>query len=349
MIFFSVALAGRFGAWCDIVIARLVEEALGTTEIIGADTLEQFVFGVIKAQTPNVVIASRQPLGSLWTALSQSNRPFTLAIDDPRFAMEHLVGRCGTEFVEATRIVAKSYASMASCALCRGAMGIRGDQARADPVAVAGEIARHLGLAVGDTVVAKIVETVMLDPGLSLTESGSHQWWDKIALSQRIIADGAIDPYNSFFDGKGLGPLTWERDLFFINEEDERHRQSASRPVDLTGRPRFVIDGPDITLPQGAWSANLALGFSEGAAELSYLVEVYAGAPLAQTRIEPTGRRIVEITLDFAIAEPRSIAIRVFNERAAFHGQLAVGHATIIAQGHVRPETRNYFATVLTE
>ena len=41
MILFSVSLPGRFGDWCDHVIARLAETALGSVVPTGANTAEE--------------------------------------------------------------------------------------------------------------------------------------------------------------------------------------------------------------------------------------------------------------------------------------------------------------------
>jgi hypothetical protein len=150
------------------------------------------------------------------------------------------------------------------------------------------------------------------------------------------------------FAGGDLTPITWERELFFINEEaHEERRQPASRPADITGRPRYVVLGPYITLPPGSWAATVALGFSEGAAEMSYIVEVITDTRLAHVRIEPGKQRFVEANLNFSLAEPQMITIGVYIERAAFDGRLALGHVIVTSHAGPRPETRDYFASAL--
>jgi hypothetical protein len=90
------------------------------------------------------------------------------------------------------------------------------------------------------------------------------------------------------------------------------------------------------------------LGFTPEAAEISYIVDVHAETQLAQIRIEPGTRRFMEANLNFLLKEPLMIAVRVWNERAAFDGQLALGHVTLIRQTTARRETREYFANVLS-
>jgi hypothetical protein len=105
--------------------------------------------------------------------------------------------------------------------------------------------------------------------------------------------------------------------------------------------------GPYISLPPGSWSATVALGFSEGAAEMSYIVEVITDARLVHVRIEPGKQRFVEVNLNFSLTEPHVITIGVYIERAAFDGRLALGHVIVTPHAGPRAETRDYFASAL--
>ncbi len=348
MVFTSVVLPSPFGEWCNAVIARLVESALGPVELAGADTIEQFTHAVMRTELPYLVVGSCQTVGRLWSALAGAERSFVVALDDPRLALQNLVVRHGSNFVEATRIVAKSCASVLSSIPLPRALVLHAEQAVTDPVGAATAIARHLELHVNESDIVQIVAALAdLNPGRWRIEA--KLWWDDLEASRRALA---IDALGSYFDCVAvgdLGPVTWGRELFFIDEEQSpEQRQPASRPVDVTGRPRFVIYGPDITLPPGAWSAEIALGFTPEAAEISYIVDVHAETQLAQIRIEPGTRRFMEANLNFLLKEPLMIAVRVWNERAAFDGQLALGHVTLIRQTTARRETREYFANVLS-
>lgn len=349
LVFLSIAIPSRFAEWCDLVIARLVEQSLGPAEVIHTDTLEQFALGLLRAKSSNVIVGSRQMVGWLWSAIPQANMRFILALDDPRLALENLVLRHGMDFVEATRITAKSCASVVSCRSISGALALRASECEANPLAAAEGIARHLGLGVSETDIAKVVAAAS-DLGIWPCREKDNAWWGGLETSQRALAIGAIDPYIGCLGGADLEPITWERELFFINEEQPReHGQLASRPVEITGRPRCLVHGPYITLPPGLWSATVALGFSPEAAELTYTVDIHADALLTQARIQPDGQRFVEASLNFSIVEPDMIGIRISNERAAFDGRLALGHVVMMPHTGLRPETRNYFATALGE
>src|SRR5215475_9515367 len=115
MIFFSIGLPSCFTEWCDNVITGLVQQALGPVETAGVDTIEQFALAVLRARSPYQMIASRQTVGRLWSALPEASNGIIVILDDPHLALENLVVRHNLDFVQATRIVARSCAAVVSC------------------------------------------------------------------------------------------------------------------------------------------------------------------------------------------------------------------------------------------
>lgn len=349
MFFFCIGLPSRFTEWCQAVTAHLVEQILGPTQGIEVDTLDQFAVQAIRAESPYVVVGSWQIAGQLWAVLGETNKPFILTGGDPRHALENLAARHGVDFLEATRVVAKSCATLVSCAAMPGALVLDAGRDAADPLATAAAIARHFGLAVGDGEITNLLGPLAAADLLPDREA-HRSWWERLDDVQRALVAGAVDPYSAGLAGGDLGPITWERDLFYMREEPPtEHDPPASRPIDVTGRPRHFLYGPYITLPPGAWSATIALGFSAEAAELSYRVEVCAGteAVLSAVTLQPGQQQVVEANLSFSIAVPDMVEIRILNERAAFDGRLALGHVVMTPAGTIRPETRSYLETVL--
>jgi hypothetical protein len=350
MIFFSLGLTSRFAEWCDAVTTRLACQAVGPIETVLANTIEEFAIGALTVQSPHVLVASRLLAGRLRRALAQANRHFLVAIDDPRLALEDLV-RNGMDFTDATRMIANSCASMTSCINIPGALVLHAEKAGTDPAATVEEIARHFEFGVNDTDIANIVHALG-DLGLAPQREEIEFSLDRLDEAQRALVSGALEPYVERFAGGDLEPITWERELFFINEDPPPQRAPpASRPADITGRPRFVIFGPYIALPPGLWLATVALGFSNDAAEMSYIVDVYAGTQLAQVRVQPGSERFIEVNLHFAVDESleQAIEVRIGNELAAFDGRLALGHVTLTPQGYIRGQTRKYLATALSD
>jgi hypothetical protein len=193
---------------------------------------------------------------------------------------------------------------------------------------------------------------VLRDEGVVPLPADDDAWWDSLEERQQALVNGALGAYVDHFAGGPLGKITWERELFFISEEPATHEPVlASRPVDITGRIRFLVYGPYINLPPGSWSASVILGFSPEAAGMTYIIEVFAGTQLTHVRIEPGDERIFEANLHFSLdaAIDQPVQIRIHNERPAFDGRLALGYVIITPQADVRGDTRAYLATVLRE
>jgi hypothetical protein len=347
MFFFCIGLPGYFTEWCHAITARLVERALGPTQGLYADSGEQLLVSAIGASMPHLIVGSCHIAGRLWTSLAEANRKFVLVLDDPISAIQDLVeGRQG-ELLDTTRTVAGSCASMTSCMLLPGALVLDRRRDAGDPAVAVAAIAQHFEIPVDAAGIREVIAS--LEAAEPTPEpANAEEWWDSLDERERAVIAGAIDPYRARFDGGELEPITWERELFYLNEEPAvEPNPPASRPIDLTGRPRHIVHGPYITLPPGAWSVGIALGFSPEAAQLTYLVNVATDTVLSEITVQPDGARLLDVNLSFALAEPSGVTIHVCTERAAFDGRLALGHVVVAPSGAIRAETRDYLATVL--
>jgi hypothetical protein len=351
MIFFSIGLPGRLAEWCDAVIFRLAQRALGPVELVSLNTLDELALAMIRTGASHFVVCARQPGGGVQTALAQAGRRFIAVLDEPRAALRDLATRPGSDLIAATRAIASSCASMLNCAAMPAALVLNGVEHGDDLVATASMIARHLDLDVNGEEIETIV-TLLRDEGVAPKPAGDEAWLDSLEGSQRALVNGALGAYVDHFAGGALGRITWERELFFLSEEPATHEPvPASRPVDITGRIRFLVYGPFINLPPGSWSASVILGFSPEAAGMTYIIEVFAGTQLTHVRIEPGDERIFEANLHFSLdaAIDHPVQIRIHNERPAFDGRLALGYVTMTPQASVRGDARAYLATVLSK
>jgi hypothetical protein len=348
MVFFSIGLPSRLAEWCDALIVRLVGDCFGSTEAVSVNGLEELAAAVIRMQSAHLVVGSRQPVPRLQAEILQCGRPFLVALGDPRGALRNLVEQGITDLANATRAVASGCAAMLTINQGAHALVLTSEDAR-DLPAVAAAIARHFEIPIDADEVAALVEQL---PGIEREEADSWSWWDGLSEREQATITGAIDPYIAHFAGDDLERLVWEPELFYLSEEPIGPALvAATRPVDLTGRPRIVVYGPFINLPPGAWSTDVVLGFSAEAAGLSFLVEVFAGAQLAQTRITVTGEQVIEtwlsFTIDASIDQPAQI--RIWSERSAFDGRLALGYVAINRQATIPDETRERLTNVLRQ
>jgi len=346
MIFFSIGLPSRFAEWCDAFLVQLVERQFGSVQAVALNGLEELAAAVIRAQTANLVVCSRQPVVRLQTEILQAGRPFLVALGDPRAALAHLVDRAGYNLVDATRSLASSCAAMLTITKAPHALVLTPGDAQ-DVLAVAAAIVQHFQIPIDPSEFSALVDQ---PPGAELEEADGGSWWGQLSERERSIINGALEPYISDFQGRGLDRVTWEPELFYTTAEPPGATLvPANGPIDITGRVRFLIFGPFITLPPGQWLVDVVLGFSAEAAGMSFIVEVFAGTQLASTRIEVVGEQVVEVRLNVTIGNlvDQSVEIRVFNERAAFDGRLILGYVSMTPQASLPEETRERLANVL--
>jgi hypothetical protein len=330
MLFFVTGLPGRFSEWCDAVTGRCAERGRQPTAAIQANTIEELTLAAMKLGTSQAVIAARQPGGLLRRALVEALRPFIVALDDPRGALADLVSRRGVGMAMATRQVASSCASVISFHAAPGALVLRADRDGKDQLSTADAIARHLQLDITDGEIAEIVGSLgggddVLDP------DEIAAWWEGLDPGERAMASGALGPYLDQFAGRGVGPISWAPELFFVGD---RPGVSATGGVDITGRARCLLRGPHIMLPPATWSLSLAVDVSPEAAEHSFVVEATAGGVVGRTVIHPTGVGVIETDLTLVLDDlpDQPVELLLSNERPAFGGHLTLVRVTLTPQ-----------------
>ncbi|HTV90559.1 MAG TPA: hypothetical protein VME41_16195 [Stellaceae bacterium] len=341
MIFFSIGLPGRFAEWCDRLVLRLVEHRGESVASVALNRLDELAIAAIRTRRSNLIACCRQPVLQLQSEIARAEVPFVLTLGDPRTAVREQVARMGCTIADATRAVASSCAMMLTMARTPQALVLTDADAGNLPE-VAAAIAAHFEIAISEGEAARLASE-LAEPGSKTVGDEDASWFAGLSGREQAIVRGALDPYVTYFDDDDVRRLVWESELFYISEEPIAPALvPATRPVDLTGRPRFVVYGPFINLPPGAWSADVVLGFSAEAAGNSMAIEVFAGAQLAQARLDVSGEQVSDIRLDFIIAETadQPVQIRIVNERAAFDGRLAVGYVALTRQAAVPEETR---------
>lgn len=326
MIVFAFAVPGRFGAWCDALITRVAERCLGAVIAIPGDSSEEVVGHLIRSEGSNFLIKGPQPGPWLHHILRSTEKPFTIALDDPRDAALDLIYRHGLEMADAVRRAASSCASMMACVALPGALVLSSSRDWEQPLATAEMIARHFGLLLGSADLEGIVEELAM-AGLGPTTEAPPWLSAPEAETAISVVNGAVAPYVDHFLGATFGALTWARDLLMADGHIP-----AKHAVDITGRVRALFYGPYITVPPGNWTAEIVLGFSQEATEANFLVDLLiAGKQICATNIQPTRQGVYSVNLSFVIDETNThpLEFRVINEKPAFDGRVALGRITL--------------------
>jgi hypothetical protein len=331
MILFAFAVPGRFGEWCDAIIARLGERALGSLLAIAVSSPDDMTVELVRSEGAHFMVKGPQPGPWLHRVLRETERPFTIALNDPRDAAFDLIFRHGLEMADAVRRVANSCASMMSCVMLPGALVLNASRDWQQPAATVEMIARHFGLDLDRVAVESIVEEVAA-AGLG-PETEPPEWnSDPRAAAVAETVDGAVTSYVDHFLGGPFGPITWARELVLADGH-----VAAAHAVDVTGRVRALLYGPYISVPPGNWTAEVVLGFSHEATDVNFIVDLLvAGRQLCATSIQPAREGIYSINLSFVIDEGNAhlLEFRVVNEKPAFDGRIALGRITLTLQHH---------------
>lgn len=323
MFLFSVSLPGRFGNWCDAVIARLAQATLGSVLSTGANTAEELAVELIKSDSDHLYVGARHPNRWFREMLVAGNRNFVVALDDPRLVASDLISEHRLELSAASRLVACSCASMYRFAALPAALLVDAETAKRNPAAAAEAIAQHLDLRTDRPGIAKLVADL---EAIGLSPRDDSAGVSGLSGHSAATIEGALAPYAECFRASGFPPIIWTRDLFL----EDGHRP-ASQPIDIAGEIRYLIYGPYISLPSGNWAAEMVLGFSEDACDMSFRIEVWAGSLLAMVQIQPAAAGLQRININFVLGEPNDnlVEIRIVNERVANSGRLVLGHATL--------------------
>jgi hypothetical protein len=108
-----------------------------------------------------------------------------------------------------------------------------------------------------------------------------------MSVTRRLLMERLVRIWNISWDNPAH--ITWVRELFLADD----HRPAVQR-VDGTGRVRALIYGPYIRLPLGNWSAEVVLGFSQKATDVTFVVDVLsAGSQLTVTSLRPPPRESI--------------------------------------------------------
>lgn len=328
MFFFVIAPPGRFGMWCDAIVAGLSARALGPTGIIHANSLEELSSSALQLEALRAVVAARHAGGRLRRALIDANRKFIVAFEDPRRACADLAHSSPSDLPHVVKQVASGAAAVMAYRAAPGALVLTAETDWLDPVRAARAIAAHFELPVSERDLTEAVGEVDA-AGLAQGEGEAEAWWRALGEAERALTEGALAPYLGEPEEGTPASIVWAGGLFLIGD---RFDQGAARPIDITGRARCLLHGPYVMLPPGTWAAVLSLQFSREAAEHDFLVEVVTDRQLASTTIRPhhDGHLDAELTFVIDDSSDSPVSIRLSTQRAAFDGRVMLSGARLL-------------------
>jgi hypothetical protein len=335
MLFFLFGLPGAFADWCEAVTVDLVRRRCGPTALLHADTLEQIAGDLLESGAAQAVVSSRRPGGRLRAAVVQHRRDVILALDDPGPALADLVLRGGVELAAAIQAVAGSCAALLDYDATPSAVVLRRDRDWPWAAAIVGAIAERLQISLSADEIGELAGSCV-PADMVERQAEAVAWWNGLSTGDQTMARGAIEPFIQCQETGDLPPITWEHALFF---HGDRPQERVSGAVDITGRARCLLRGPDIMLPAGWWSLSLTVGLARAAAEHEFLVEIVADQLLGAGILRPQHQASAELTIVFMLGDEteRPLQLRISTLRAAFDGAITIAAVILQRQAPATP------------
>ncbi len=274
-------------------------------------------------------MGARQPDERLRRVLAETNARFVVALDDPRIAAADIFCETKGELSAVIRAVANSCPLVMRCGSLPGALVI-GKQSASGEDAISA-IARHLeiDLSASD---ARSIAAELAAGGLACSQVNSDDGWsNRIPEAGKSLVDGALAGYAGLSAGGGIGQIVWTRDLFIAASDPSKRPTDILDVSDVFGDDRFLIYGPYIQVPPGLWTAKVILGLSAETLGHAFVVDAYAGKPLARVSFQSTGSGVYapEISFSLDASMDSSLEIRVLVGNNGAQGQLALGNVVL--------------------
>lgn len=143
----------------------------------------------------------------------------------------------------------------------------------------------------------------------------------------------AVTPYETALAlalesfGSARRSAIWRRDLFSYPTPPMANEPPYT--FDLTGRPKFLVFGPYLTMPPGTWTARFGLTFDAPSTRHRYRAD-WGGVTEYQSiefRPERPGRYQIELTHEWTEAAP--CELRLLSMEGVFEGRVTFSGAEV--------------------
>lgn len=281
--------------------------------------------------TPTIITADcpDTPLSYL---LASSSVPILAFFDDPVTSLAYPVVAEGQSLDDAIRFGTRRFSCLMGC-VSSPHVQIFGAESRRfnltemveavfaavglNPVEAGSRVVERMCAAEGVEPDASITEIVRLRlNGISLDEF--EQRFD--SKGQSLVAWFA-DNYGPILQGQESEIIEWPLELFNVDPKGER----GGKAIDLVGGARYLVWGPNLHLPFGAWRARLQFEVAENTSGNEIYVDVClpTTTPLAFGLAKLPLRGYFQLSFDFVNADPNAaLQIRVRLTKGAIEGRL---------------------------
>ncbi len=160
----------------------------------------------------------------------------------------------------------------------------------------------------------------LLDLRLSPPESGAE-------VSRNPPLTNAFKIYRAA--GPALpSPVPWSEDLFLF-ETKAASAGLGLGVLDITGRPRMLVNGPYFFMPPGSWRACIRFGVDKDAAKHQYRLDWGTMTACVSEYVTPRQPGVYELELDYTWDDVAPAEIRLILTEGSFMGTLLFQGMTV--------------------
>lgn len=113
----------------------------------------------------------------------------------------------------------------------------------------------------------------------------------------------------------------WRGEIFNYTSQTVRHDEDRTT-IDLTGRARFLIFGPYLTMPAGRWKAVIRLGFDQAAARFQYRADWGEQETYGSHMFRPGREGMYDLEMEYEWTKPSACEMRLLVLEGVFDGEV---------------------------
>ena len=288
-----------------------------------------------------VLITSDSPDTALSYLLTTSGFPVLAFFDDPATALADATRSRGLELPDAIRFCSRYFSCLAGCAGSKN-ITVFGSQFYHATLA---ELVDAVCLAVlgevNATVSARAMQRLVEQEGLAADATVEEalrcrlQGQSPTAFSSaqlnaasRSLVDWFVTDYGPMLTG-AESEIEWPREIFCTGAKGE----TAEAEVKLVGGRRFLLWGPYLNLPFGAWRLSVKFEVVDNLSGNELETDIFSPntqAQLARCVVKLPALGHFQFSLDFMNADPSSpLEMRIVLLRGAIEGHFALRQVTL--------------------
>jgi hypothetical protein len=327
----------RFTKLCIQLAQTALGQLHGGCQFIHANSLEQFKEGLSSVLRPPVLLYADVPEEGLLEVLKLSGRPFVVVAADPIDVVRDLMST-GSDIYSAIRVASLHFSTVDEIALHHQARVIRRSAYEYDVEDIVrvlmAAVDRSLKLDEIDTILGGLFPEGQVETVWSVTrllsvyfqpQNEQHHSTQLHAGDIRLI-ERALGDFSNMGQRR-FGTATWDRELFMSLDTKDNALPAA---FTMVGPARFVVFGPYIHLPSGAWVGALSFKFWNNFGRVPIRLDVYTEQVEfeADAELPPSGSG--EFSFHFQTGWPlKPVQVRLLQTQGAIDGDMEVAGAWI--------------------